>query len=64
MLWYIILLVCCREVNDFLGERPFEDYQQTMYFARYLQWKWLERYMFAFVLQALISKSDDGVLMI
>ncbi|KAM7447785.1 G protein-coupled receptor kinase 6 [Porites harrisoni] len=32
-----------REVNDFLGERPFEDYQQTMYFARYLQWKWLER---------------------
>ena len=32
-----------REVKDFLGEKPFEDYQHTMYFARYLQWKWLER---------------------
>ena len=33
-----------REVKDFLGDKPFHDYQQTMYFARYLQWKWLERY--------------------
>lgn len=32
-----------REVKDFLGGKPFEDYQQTMYFSRYLQWKWLER---------------------
>jgi len=34
-----------REVKDFLGGKPFEDYQQTMYFSRYLQWKWLERYI-------------------
>lgn len=34
-----------REVKDFLGAKPFEDYQKTMYFSRYLQWKWLERYI-------------------
>lgn len=56
-----IYLSFVREVNDFLGERPFEDYQQTMYFARNLQWKWLERYIAFFTL--IIGKSDNGVLM-
>lgn len=32
-----------REVKDFLCEKPFDDYRQSMYFSRYLQWKWLER---------------------
>ena len=38
-------LVSFREVKDFLGEKPFEDYRHSMYFSRYLQWKWLERYL-------------------
>ena len=43
ILFIKFLFFSFREVKDFLGEKPFEDYQHTMYFARYLQWKWLER---------------------
>ncbi|XP_019513523.1 PREDICTED: G protein-coupled receptor kinase 4 isoform X7 [Hipposideros armiger] len=35
--------VCTRAVHSYLSGEPFEDYQESPYFARFLQWKWLER---------------------
>ncbi|XP_036621400.1 G protein-coupled receptor kinase 4 isoform X2 [Trichosurus vulpecula] len=34
---------CSRVVHDYLSGRPFEEYQESMFFSRFLQWKWLER---------------------
>ncbi|KAM8939556.1 G protein-coupled receptor kinase 4 [Pelodytes ibericus] len=34
---------CARFVHDYLSGVPFQDYQESMYFSRFLQWKWLER---------------------
>ncbi|XP_069488159.1 G protein-coupled receptor kinase 4 isoform X3 [Ambystoma mexicanum] len=34
---------CTRVVHDYLSGAPFADYQGSMYFSRFLQWKWLER---------------------
>ncbi|XP_019408899.1 PREDICTED: G protein-coupled receptor kinase 4 [Crocodylus porosus] len=34
---------CTRVVHDYLSGRPFEAYQESTYFSRFLQWKWLER---------------------
>ncbi|KAM5283816.1 G protein-coupled receptor kinase 4 isoform 8-T8 [Hipposideros larvatus] len=34
---------CTRAVHSYLSGEPFEDYQESPYFARFLQWKWLER---------------------
>uniref|UniRef100_A0A673TSL2 G protein-coupled receptor kinase n=1 Tax=Suricata suricatta TaxID=37032 RepID=A0A673TSL2_SURSU len=34
---------CTRIVHNYLSGGPFEEYQQSPYFSRYLQWKWLER---------------------
>uniref|UniRef100_A0A3B4XHS7 G protein-coupled receptor kinase n=1 Tax=Seriola lalandi dorsalis TaxID=1841481 RepID=A0A3B4XHS7_SERLL len=37
-------VVCLtRAVHDYLSGAPFEDYQNSMYFDRFLQWKMLER---------------------
>ncbi|XP_002742089.2 G protein-coupled receptor kinase 5 [Saccoglossus kowalevskii] len=33
---------CASEVKAYLSEQPFKDFQDSMYFSRYLQWKWLE----------------------
>ncbi|KAJ3614460.1 hypothetical protein NHX12_018032, partial [Muraenolepis orangiensis] len=30
-------------VREYLSGAPFSSYQETMYFSRFLQWKWLER---------------------
>ncbi|KAG9342495.1 hypothetical protein JZ751_016498 [Albula glossodonta] len=30
-------------VSEYLSGAPFSIYQETMYFSRFLQWKWLER---------------------
>uniref|UniRef100_A0A8C5DGD9 G protein-coupled receptor kinase n=1 Tax=Gouania willdenowi TaxID=441366 RepID=A0A8C5DGD9_GOUWI len=30
-------------VRDYLSGAPFSSYQESMYFSRFLQWKWLER---------------------
>uniref|UniRef100_A0A3Q0R8J2 G protein-coupled receptor kinase n=1 Tax=Amphilophus citrinellus TaxID=61819 RepID=A0A3Q0R8J2_AMPCI len=35
---YILLLF-----RDYLSGAPFSSYQESMYFSRFLQWKWLER---------------------
>uniref|UniRef100_A0A8C6L2D9 G protein-coupled receptor kinase n=1 Tax=Nothobranchius furzeri TaxID=105023 RepID=A0A8C6L2D9_NOTFU len=32
-----------RIVRDYLSGAPFSSYQESMYFSRFLQWKWLER---------------------
>ncbi|KAM5340311.1 G protein-coupled receptor kinase 4 [Glossophaga mutica] len=34
---------CARVVNSYLSGKPFEEYQESPYFSRFLQWKWLER---------------------
>ncbi|XP_051021270.1 G protein-coupled receptor kinase 4 [Acomys russatus] len=34
---------CSRIVYDYLSETPFEEYQDSPFFCRFLQWKWLER---------------------
>uniref|UniRef100_G3PD97 G protein-coupled receptor kinase n=1 Tax=Gasterosteus aculeatus aculeatus TaxID=481459 RepID=G3PD97_GASAC len=41
----VIVSVLCgtRTVHDYLSEGPFLDYQNSMYFDRFLQWKMLER---------------------
>ncbi|XP_056384848.1 G protein-coupled receptor kinase 5 isoform X2 [Hyla sarda] len=34
---------CAKSVYDFLSREPFQCYLDSMYFDRFLQWKWLER---------------------
>uniref|UniRef100_A0A4W3JL91 G protein-coupled receptor kinase n=1 Tax=Callorhinchus milii TaxID=7868 RepID=A0A4W3JL91_CALMI len=34
---------CTKVVHEYLSGGPFTDYQGSMYFSRFLQWKWLER---------------------
>ena len=33
---------CVSEVKLYLSQTPFEEFKNSMYFNRYLQWKWLE----------------------
>ncbi|ODM95016.1 G protein-coupled receptor kinase 2 [Orchesella cincta] len=33
---------CAKQVKDFIADEPFRLFEQSMYFHRYLQWKWLE----------------------
>uniref|UniRef100_A0A3Q2PN17 G protein-coupled receptor kinase n=1 Tax=Fundulus heteroclitus TaxID=8078 RepID=A0A3Q2PN17_FUNHE len=44
-LWPLISTCCCfpRLIHDYLSVAPFADYLDSMYFNRFLQWKWLER---------------------
>lgn len=37
-------LLLPRIVRDYLSGAPFSSYQESMYFSRFLQWKWLERW--------------------
>ncbi|XP_007951709.1 G protein-coupled receptor kinase 4 [Orycteropus afer afer] len=34
---------CTRIVHNYLSGEPFEEYQESPYFSRFLQWKWRER---------------------
>lgn len=34
---------CAKIVKTFLSNEPFSLFRSSMYFHRYLQWKWLER---------------------
>ncbi|KAM9197018.1 G protein-coupled receptor kinase 5 isoform 3-T3 [Dugong dugon] len=34
---------CAQSVHDYLQGEPFQEYLHSMYFDRFLQWKWLER---------------------
>lgn len=42
-LWLLMVVLCCRLVVDHLQKEPFQDFLDSIYFKRYLQWKWLER---------------------
>ncbi|KAK7109223.1 G protein-coupled receptor kinase 5-like isoform X1 [Littorina saxatilis] len=33
---------CAQVVKNYLAEEPFSDFVESMFFKRYLQWKWLE----------------------
>lgn len=35
---------CYRTLHDYLSGAPFTDYQKSMYFDRFLQWKMVERW--------------------
>uniref|UniRef100_A0A8D0ATD2 G protein-coupled receptor kinase n=1 Tax=Sander lucioperca TaxID=283035 RepID=A0A8D0ATD2_SANLU len=42
--WYLWRVLCgSRVVHDYLSGDPFLDYQNSMFFDRFLQWKMLER---------------------
>ena len=41
-----LYLECMAAVKMFLAGEPFRQFENSMYFHRYLQWKWLERYAF------------------
>ncbi|XP_005666562.1 G protein-coupled receptor kinase 4 isoform X3 [Sus scrofa] len=34
---------CTRAIHHYLSGEPFGEYQESSYFSRFLQWKWLER---------------------
>ncbi|KAK1886218.1 G protein-coupled receptor kinase 6 [Dissostichus eleginoides] len=36
---------CTKIVRDYLSGAPFSSYHESMYFSRFLQWKWLERFV-------------------
>ena len=40
-----LFLECMAAVKTFLAGEPFHLFENSMYFHRYLQWKWLERYL-------------------
>ncbi|XP_076364561.1 G protein-coupled receptor kinase 2-like isoform X1 [Tachypleus tridentatus] len=37
-----LFVECASAVKDFLAGQPFQEFENSMYFLRYLQWKWLE----------------------
>ncbi|KAG0729094.1 G protein-coupled receptor kinase 2 [Chionoecetes opilio] len=37
-----LFLACAAEVKLYLANEPFKEFEASMYFHRYLQWKWLE----------------------
>lgn len=37
-----LFVECAKAVKDFLVGQPFSEFENSMYFHRYLQWKWLE----------------------
>lgn len=39
----LLALLCPRLIHDYLSVAPFADYLDSLYFNRFLQWKWLER---------------------
>uniref|UniRef100_A0A671ME56 G protein-coupled receptor kinase n=1 Tax=Sinocyclocheilus anshuiensis TaxID=1608454 RepID=A0A671ME56_9TELE len=38
-----LFMECTKLIHDFLSMAPFADYLDSMYYSRFLQWKWLER---------------------
>uniref|UniRef100_A0A3P9PBA6 G protein-coupled receptor kinase n=1 Tax=Poecilia reticulata TaxID=8081 RepID=A0A3P9PBA6_POERE len=40
---FIFIFFSFRLIHDYLSVAPFADYLDSMYFNRFLQWKWLER---------------------
>lgn len=42
---------CSAAVKSYLAGHPFSLFESSMYFHRFLQWKWLERCVSILVLQ-------------
>uniref|UniRef100_A0A673XFQ6 G protein-coupled receptor kinase n=1 Tax=Salmo trutta TaxID=8032 RepID=A0A673XFQ6_SALTR len=40
---FCLSVLCFRLIHDYLSVAPFADYIDSMYYNRFLQWKWLER---------------------
>lgn len=40
-----VFAACTAVVRGYLAGEPFKEFENSMYFHRYLQWKWLERYV-------------------
>lgn len=40
-----LFAACTAVVRGYLAGEPFKEFENSMYFLRYLQWKWLERYV-------------------
>jgi len=40
-----VIVNICRMTKEYLSEQPFRNFLESMYFKRYLQWKWLERFV-------------------
>uniref|UniRef100_A0A4W5NG60 G protein-coupled receptor kinase n=1 Tax=Hucho hucho TaxID=62062 RepID=A0A4W5NG60_9TELE len=40
---FCLSVLCSRLIHDYLSVAPFADYIDSMYYNRFLQWKWLER---------------------
>ncbi|XP_067233105.1 G protein-coupled receptor kinase 6 isoform X1 [Chanodichthys erythropterus] len=38
-----LFMECTKLIHDYLSVAPFADYLDSMYYSRFLQWKWLER---------------------
>uniref|UniRef100_A0A8B9HXQ0 G protein-coupled receptor kinase n=1 Tax=Astyanax mexicanus TaxID=7994 RepID=A0A8B9HXQ0_ASTMX len=38
-----LFMECTKLIHDYLSVAPFADYLDSMFFNRFLQWKWLER---------------------
>lgn len=43
LLGTMLTLLSPRLIHDYLSVAPFADYLDSLYFNRFLQWKWLER---------------------
>ncbi|KAK3550181.1 hypothetical protein QTP86_021215, partial [Hemibagrus guttatus] len=41
---YSLFSDCRKALHEYLSGQPFKDYQKSMYFDRFLQWKMVERY--------------------
>ena len=39
-----VFAACTAVVRGYLAGEPFKEFENSLYFHRYLQWKWLERY--------------------
>lgn len=55
------MLFLSRLIHDYLSMAPFADYLDSMYYNRFLQWKWLERlvsslYHFSFSKSGIVSR--------
>ena len=50
---------CTTVVRGYLAGEPYKEFENSMFFHRYLQWKWLERYFCSHALKHLIKYVQD-----
>lgn len=44
-----LFVQCVKIIKTFQSKEPFSLFRLSMYFHRYLQWKWLERFVYIFI---------------